>query len=100
MEEYNVKIMPLARIDALDVIDYMNTLPPEDAALYFEMLTGKIEALLKSPERCALAKDTQLRLRGYRTLPVDIYTVFLVIRGKTVEIRRILFSREKYQWLL
>jgi hypothetical protein len=52
------------------------------------------------PERCPLAKDTQLRMRGYRTLLVKNYIVFYVINGKTVEVRRILFARRQYEELL
>jgi hypothetical protein len=49
------------------------------------------------PERCPLAKDIQLRLRGYRTLLINNYIVFFVISGKTVEIRRILYARLQYE---
>jgi plasmid stabilization system protein ParE len=52
------------------------------------------------PERCPLAKDIQLRLRGYRMLLVKNYIVFYLVSDKTVEIRRILYARRQYEGLL
>jgi plasmid stabilization system protein ParE len=60
----------------------------------------KIGTLQTFPERCAFAKDTQLRLQGYRLLHVKNYTVFFVINGNIVEIRRILYARRQYEKIL
>ena len=100
MEEYKVKIFPFARIDALDLVWRLNTLATEQAVQLFELFSKKIDAIAKDPFSCVAAKDTQLRLRGYRILQVDIYTIFFVVKDKTVELRRILFSKQQYQWLL
>ena len=100
MEEYNVRILSSARIDILDVVEHLNTLTPNEAVQYYDLLTERAEALRVSPERSPPVKDTQLRLRGYRTLPVNDYTALFVIKGDTVEIRRFLYSKRQYEWLL
>lgn len=100
MEQYNVKIFPTAQNDLQDIVDYINTLSPDAAIRYYDLIIEKMATLTTMPERCPPAKDTQLRLRGYRTLLVKNYIVFYVINGRTVEIRRILFARRQYEWLL
>jgi len=99
MEEFNVKIMSSAQIDVLDIVEYLNTLAPETAMQYYDLFVERAESLKTAPERCPPAKDTQLRLRGYRTLPVNDYSVFFVVRNDNVEIRRVLYSKRQYEWL-
>jgi len=100
MEQYSVKIFPTAQNDLRDIVDYLNTLSPDAAIRYYDLIVEKVRTLATMPERCPLVKDTQLRLRGYRTLLIKNYIVFYIISGKTVEIRRILFSRRQYESLL
>jgi len=100
VEENRVIISPAAQNDFLDIEDYLNTLSPEAAAQYYMLFMEKVRALKTMPESRPLARDTQLRLRGYRMLPVENYIVFYVINGKTVELRRILYARRQYERLL
>ena len=100
MEQYKVKIFPTAQNDLRDIADYLNTLSPDAAVRYYDLIIEQVGTLSTMPERCPLAKDTQLRLRGYRMLLVKNYIVFYVISGKTVEIRRILYARRQYKDLL
>jgi len=99
MDEYNVTISPAAQNDLHDVIEHLETLSPESAASYFDLFMDKTVSLSTTPESCPLARDTQLRLRGYRLLPIENYIVFYVVSGNTVEIRRILYARRQYERL-
>ena len=100
MEGYEVKIFPSAQQDLREIVDYLNTLSPDAAIRYYDLIIEKVGTLTMVPERCPLVKDVQLRLRGYRMLIVKNYIVFYVINGKTVEIRRILYARRQYETLL
>ena len=100
MEKYEIKIFPAAQDDLRDIVDYLNTLSPDAAIRYYDLIIEKVGTLTTMPECCPLVKDTQLRLRGYRRLVVKNYIVFYVISGKTVEIRRILYARRQYEALL
>jgi len=100
MEEYNVRLSPTAQNDYLDIAEHLNTLATEEATQYYELFMEKMGMLTTSPESCPLARDAQLRLRGYRTLPIDNHIVFYVINGKTVELRRILYARRQYERLV
>ncbi|MCL2321045.1 MAG: type II toxin-antitoxin system RelE/ParE family toxin [Oscillospiraceae bacterium] len=100
MEQYNVLIFPSAQSDLRDIVDYLNTLSSDAAIQYYDLIIEKIKILTTMPERCPLAKDTRLRLRGYRTMIVNNYIVFYVINKKNIEIRRILYARRQYKDLL
>ena len=99
MEEYKVRISPAAQNDFCDIVEHLDTLSPEAAEQYFELFMEKVSLLATSPESSPLARDTQLRLRGYRMLAIENYIVFYVFSGKTVEIRRILYARRQYERL-
>lgn len=100
MENYKIKIFPRAKQDMEEVIDYLNTLSPDVALKYYDLLVEGIAGLSQMPERCPRPKDLALAARGYRYLIVKNYLVFYVIAGDTVQIRRILYARRNYKGLL
>ena len=100
MEQYKAKIFPAAQTDLRDIAAYLNTISHDAAIRYYDLIIEKIGTLTAMPECCPLAKDTQLRLRGYRTLLVKNYVIFYVINGKTIGICRILYARRQYDGLL
>ena len=100
MAEYNVKIYPAAQNDLLDILEATAPNTPEAAELNFRTITEKLTPLASTPESFPLARDTLLRIRGYRTLQVGSFIVFFVIRGKTVELHRILCAKRQYARLL
>ena len=100
METYKIKIFPTAKQDLEEVIGYLNTLSPDAASKYYDLLVEEIASLSKMPERCPRPKDLALAVKGYRYLIVKNYLVFYVIIGDTVQIRRILYARRDYRVLL
>lgn len=100
METYKIRIFPTAKRDMEDVISYLNTLSPDAALRYYDLLVNEIASLAKMPERCPRPKDLALAAKGYRYLIVKNYLVFYVVVGDTVQIRRILYARRNYQALL
>ena len=100
MEPYKVRIYPAAEQDLLDIIDYLNTLSPEAALKYYDLLTEEIASLSRMPERCPRPKDLALAAKGYRYLIVEKYLVYYVVVGDTVQVRRILYGKRDYQSIL
>ena len=96
MDNYDVKIYPAAKQDLLDIIDYLNTLNPEVAIKYYDLLVENIGSLKTMPQRCPLARDLALRAKGYRYMVVENYLVFYVIDKTTVQIRRIIYGKRNY----
>ena len=52
MEQYDVRILPTAQQDLLDVIDYLNTLSKEAALNFYDRLVSEIASLSTMLERC------------------------------------------------
>lgn len=100
MGKYKIKIFSITQNDLREIVDYLNTLSPSTALEYYDLLVKNISSLVDTPERCLLAKDKQLRLHGYRILFVKNYMVFYVIKERIIEIRRILYAKRQYKWLL
>ena len=100
MENYKVKIYPTAQQDLLEIIEYLNTLSPEAALRYYDLLTEQIASLSRMPERCPKPKDLALAAKGYLYLIVENYLVFYIVSDDTVQIRRILYGRRDYRLLL
>ena len=99
MEEYKIRILPQAQIDALDIVEHLNSLAPEAAEQYYDRFVAEISLLAEKPESSMPAKDTQLRLRGYRTVQISDYLVFYVVKANIVELRRILYANRQYEQL-
>ena len=100
MDKYKVKIYPAAQMDLNDIVSYLNTLSPQAAIRYYDLLVEKIGSLVEIPERCPFVRDIALKAKGYRYLIVENYLVFFVVKGDTVQIRRILYNKSQYKGLL
>jgi addiction module RelE/StbE family toxin len=100
MGKYKVKIYPAAQMDLTDIVSYLNTLSPQAAIRYYDLLVEKISSLVEMPERCPFVRNIALKAKGYRYLIVENYLVFFVVKGDTVQIRRILYNKRQYKRLL
>ena len=50
MENYKIKIFPRAKQDMEEGIDYLNTLSPDVALKYYDLLVEEIAGLSQMPE--------------------------------------------------
>lgn len=100
MEKYRLLIFPSAKQDLQDVVDYVNELSPDAAFKLYDEIVEGISSLSQMPERCPLLKSPVLRMKGYRVLIVHNYLVFYTVNDDRVVIRRILYGRRKYEFLL
>ena len=100
MDEYSVKISSPAQNDFLEIAERIKSLPPEEAAQQFDHITKKAMILVTDPDCCPYARDSQLRMRGYRMLTIDDYLYFFVMSNKSVIIRRILYAKRQYDRLM
>ena len=57
METYKIKIFPTAKQDLEEVIGYLNTLSPDAALKYYDLLVEEIASLSKMPERCPISQQ-------------------------------------------
>ena len=99
-QNYKVKLYPTAEQDLLDIINDLNTLSPEAALQYYDLLTEQIASLSSMPERCARSRDLILAAKGYRYLILKKYLMFFIVAEDTVQIHRILYGRSDYRSIL
>jgi len=100
MEKYKLLIFPSAKKDLQDIVDYVNEHSPDAAIKLYDEIVEKIGSLSQIPLRCPFIKNPALKARGYRVLVVNNYLVFFIVKEKMVEIRRILYGRRQYEFLL
>lgn len=100
MGKYKIKIYSTAKMDLQDIISYLNTLSPQAAIKYYDLIVEKIGGLAEMPERCPFVRDIVLKAKGYRYLIIENYLVFFVVKADTVQIRRILYGKRNYEWLM
>ena len=100
MGKFKIRIYKSSENDLEDTVEYINTLSPDAAIKQYDNLINKIGTLVEKPERCPFLKDASLRLKGYRVLTVNNYLVVFVVKFDTVQVRRILYNKRNYGWLL
>ncbi|MBP7331247.1 MAG: type II toxin-antitoxin system RelE/ParE family toxin [Firmicutes bacterium] len=100
MGKYKIRIYSYAKMDLKDIVNYLNTLSPQAALRYYDKIVEKVSSLAEMPERCPFARDIALKAKGYRYLIVENYLVFFVIKDDIVQIRRIVYGKRNYEWLL
>ena len=96
MGKYKIKTYPAAKRDLKDIISHLNTLSPQAAINYYDLIVEKIGSLAEMPERCPFARDVILKAKGYRYLIAKSYLVFFVFKDDTVQIRRIIYGKRGY----
>lgn len=100
MEHYNIRIFNKAQEDLIEIVNYINQFYTDTALKYYDDIVNTIGTLSYMPERCPFVKDDILRLKEYRWIEVKNYIVFFIIKGETVEIRRILYHKRQYKDLI
>lgn len=100
MGKYKIRIYSHAKTDFQDIVSYLNTLSPQTAIRYYDLIAEKIGSLSEMPERCPFVRDVALRAKGYRYLIAESDIVFFVIKSDTVQIRRIIYGKRNFEWLL
>jgi len=88
--KYTLRYLPVAVDDLVSIIDWTANDSPANAAAFVEKLDQRIGNLETHPLLGHVPRDGKLRNSGYRILVIESYLVFYMIRGRTVEIHRVL----------
>lgn len=99
---YDVNYLPSATQDLEHILDYIIMDNPSAAIKFVDNIDTKIDNLSLFPYSGSIPNDNRLKKLGYRILIINNYLVFYVIKvpNKEVEIRRILSSKQRYEFLL
>jgi plasmid stabilization system protein ParE len=94
MRHYEVLISDKANGDMESIYDYIAETfhAPITAAKQYNRITEAILSLEEMPERIKMMDSEPEHSKGLRSLIVDNYSVFFVIKAETVYILRVLYS--------
>lgn len=96
---YKIEYLPIAEEDLSNIIHYIMLDNPDAALAMADKLDQSISVLELFPNSNTIPDDIRLQALNYRMLVVDPYLVFYVVLNDTVEIRRILHGKRKYNFL-
>ena len=97
---YDVRYLPAAEKDLLDILDYIARDNPDAARAFVDRVEHTIGRLAFFPRSGRQPLDARLRRLGYRVLVVGDYLAFYVVSGRTVQIRRVIHGARRYEFLL
>jgi len=88
--KYILRYLPVAVDDLISIFDWIASDNPDNAAAFIEKLDQRIGNIKIHPFLGRIPRDDKLKNSGYRVLVIDSYLAFYIIRGKTVEIQRVI----------
>mgnify|MGYP002066724824 CR=1 FL=1 len=86
---YTLRYLPVAVDDLISIFDWIAKDRPTNATVFIDKLDQLIGNLETHPFLGRIPRDDKLKSSGYRVLVIESYLVFYIIRGKTVEIHRV-----------
>jgi addiction module RelE/StbE family toxin len=97
---FPIRYLATAENDLVEIFDYIVKDRPTAATSLLESFDKTIAKLAYNPELGVTPKDDRLKNLGYRVLIVQKYLVFYVVKGRTIQIRRVLHGARRYEFLL
>lgn len=99
-KNYNIDYLPIAEEDISNIIHYIMLDNPDAALSMADKFDHSISVLERFPFSGSIPNDIRLQSLNYRMLVVGSYHVFYVVINDTVEIRRILHGKRKFNFLI
>lgn len=92
---YELRYLPIAQEDLIEIVDYIsiNLQNPIAAENTITKIEEAILERLESPESFAIWQSSKKREYPYRRINVGNYSVWYVVIGNIMEVRRILYAR-------
>ncbi|MBI4548776.1 MAG: type II toxin-antitoxin system RelE/ParE family toxin [Ignavibacteriae bacterium] len=99
-DKYTLRYLPAADADLVEILDFIARDSPNRALSYLEKLDKRIGLLEHHPLLGRMPRHPKLREFGYRVLIVEAYLVFYVVRGRTIEIHRVVHGSRNLDQLI
>lgn len=87
--KYILRYLPAAVDDLISIFDWIADDSPAKAADFITKLDQRIGSLKTHPFLGHIPRDDKLKSLGYRILVIESLLAFYIVRGKTVEIHRV-----------
>lgn len=101
-KEYKLRFLPLFEDDLNEIVDYISRVlqNPSAAEIFVDEVQRAIINRLPFAESFERYHSKKDREYPYYRIPVRNYTIFYVVIGSTMEVRRILYSRRDWMNLM
>ncbi len=99
-KSYLIRYLSPAQKDLIAIFKYIRKDNPTTATAHLEKFDKAISQLALNPLIGVIPNDERLKKLGYRMLIVGKYLVFYVVKGQTVQIRRVIHGARQYSFLL
>lgn len=96
---YKIQYLPLAVTDLDEIIEYIKIDNPIVVPKILKKIDMAISQLINYPFLGVVPKDSSLVIQGYRILIIEQYLIFYIVKGKIVEIHRIISGMRNYHFL-
>lgn len=98
MVSYKIRILQTAQDDLKAILTHIRMDDPEAAVRMVEKIRAVIGNLKRFPFIASIPRDKKIAGQGYRMLVVEAYLVFyfLIQEEHTIEIHRVLYSKQDY----
>jgi toxin ParE1/3/4 len=84
-----LRYLPSAQNDLILIFDFIAQDSPNRASLFVDRLDQGIGKLEQHPLLGRIPRHPRLRADGYRVLIIESYLVFYVVRGREIEVHRV-----------
>jgi toxin ParE1/3/4 len=98
--KYTLRYLPVAVDDLISIFDWLADDSPTNAAAFVDKLDQRIGNLETHPWLGRIPRDDKLQSSGYRVLVIESYLIFYIVRGKTVEIHRVVHGSRNLEDIL
>jgi len=95
-----LRYLPAAQNDLTSILEFIAKDSPSRALSFIDGLDERIGQLEYHPLLGRVPRHPKLREYGYRVLVVESYLVFYIVRGKTVEIHRVVHASRNLDHLI
>ncbi len=87
---YVIRYLPVAVDDLTSIFDWIANDSPANAEAFIDNLDERIGNLQTRPLLGRVPRDDKLKNYGYRVIIIESCLVYYIVRGKTVELHRVM----------
>jgi len=102
--DFDVEYAPIAYDDLDEIFAYIvgELQAPDAAFCLIDAIEASILKLSEFPYKYPVTRDAILAHKGYRMMPVENFAVFYFVNDEQqiVSIRRVLYGKRNFKWLL
>ena len=98
--KYTLRYLPSAQNDLISIFDYIAQDSSNRASLFVDKLDDRIGALEHHPLLGRIPRHQKLREDGYRVLIIESYLVFYIVRGREIEVHRVVHGSRNLDHLI